>query len=778
MLPQARSRSLLRVNWTATASKLDETVRPKGISLTFASHPGFKLHLQGLERRQSGIELLNARTVEGVMYATVFVPEGKVPLFVRMFESYATEDTKKGAPKNKKLAESITTVRLAALESYWTDAGKFPTNRDLARWWEVWLRDVTNPHDVTDQFRQMAAAAGIEVSSREIRFPERRVLLAKASTEQLTSVSNLFDVLAEIRLAKVLAGTFIEATPREQAQWVEEARTRIQPPPTDAPVVCHLDSGVNRGHPLLEFALPVEAALACDPSWSAADSHPHQHGTGMAGIALYGCLTEVFSSNEPLVLRHGLESVKVYDPAKPHDPDLYGHVTQQSVSIARIAAPERQRVVCLTITTDGRDEGFPSSWSGAIDDLSAGVLDSPRQLVIVSAGNVRPEDRHQYPEQNQVDGVEDPAQAWNAVSVGAFTDKVTIETDGYDEWKPVAQERGVLSPSSRTSIIWADKTWPLKPDVVFEGGNDAIDPSTKRADHVEDLALLTTHISPTGALLTSTGDTSAAAALASRFAATIYARYPHFQPETVRALMIHSARWTDAMEKQFDRKDRLRVYGYGVPDISLALWSTEGCATVIIEDALQPFDREGTAQPKSKDMKLHDLPWPREVLQELEDIEIRMRITLSYFIEPSPGRRGWTRKHRYQSHGLRFDALRPLETADDFLKRLSKAARDEDDDDFAGGTDSRKWQLGDHLRRKGSIHSDVWTGTAAELAASGQVAVFPVTGWWKERPHLGKWNDDARYSLVISLETDAQDVDLYTPIATQIGVPVEIITDV
>ncbi len=36
-------------------------------------------------------------------------------------------------------------------------------------------------------------------------------------------------------------------------------------------------------------------------------------------------------------------------------------------------------------------------------------------------------------------------------------------------------------------------------------------------------------------------------------------------------------------------------------------------------------------------MRLHRLPWPKEVLEQLGGLEVRMRVTLSYFIEPSPG---------------------------------------------------------------------------------------------------------------------------------------------
>jgi hypothetical protein len=70
----------------------------------------------------------------------------------------------------------------------------------------------------------------------------------------------------------------------------------------------------------------------------------------------------------------------------------------------------------------------------------------------------------------------------------------------------------------------------------------------------------------------------------------------------------------------------------------------------------------------------------------------------------------------------------------------------------------------------------VWTGTAVELAARGHIAVFPTIGWWNKRPHLGAWEKPVRYSLIVSIETPESDVDIYTPVANQIGVPVVIET--
>lgn len=747
---------------------------PRGVVLDFCSDPGFKLQLESLEIRRSGIELRNSRTVGDITHGTVFIPEGKVGIFVRKFEAYATENNpRSGKPKNKSLVESISAIRLASLRSFWTDAGNFPETVNSV-WWEVWLRDSVGTQDPSQAFRQRAQAAGVIVSTREIRFPERRVLLTRATVDQLLGIGGLFDLLAELRLAKILPTEFLALPPRDQAEIINEVRPRIQSPPENASAVCHLDTGIDRGHPLIELALSPKHLLAVDPAWRPTDSRGH--GTEMAGLALYGCLTTVLASDGPWVLRHRLESVKILSDTSANDPDLYGELTAQAVSRAEIAAPERlQRVFCLTVTADGRDEGYPSSWSAALDQTCSAATEptAPRRLVVISAGNILPEERHEYPDRCRVEGIEDPGQAWNALTVGASTHLTTIQQETFNDWVAVAPV-GRLSPSSRTSLVWGDKSWPLKPDIVMEGGNSAIDPATGYADHVDDLSLLTTRVSPTGALLTTTGDTSASAALAARYAAIIWSHYPDLWPESVRALLVHSARWTDGMREEFpyaERHNRLRCYGHGIPDLHRALWSVANAATLIIQESLQPFKKEGSAV-KTCDMHLHNLPWPAAVLQDLGEIEVRMRITLSYFIEPSPGRRGWTRKHRYQSHGLRFDVKRPLETNEAFHKRISRAAWDEGEE-VEHGADDRDWELGDRLRRKGSLHSDTWTGTAAKLAGCGAIAVFPVTGWWKERPHLEGWRRTARYSLIVSLETDATDIDLYTPIATQIDVPAE-----
>jgi hypothetical protein len=174
-------------------------------------------------------------------------------------------------------------------------------------------------------------------------------------------------------------------------------------------------------------------------------------------------------------------------------------------------------------------------------------------------------------------------------------------------------------------------------------------------------------------------------------------------------------------------------------------------------------------------MKLHTLPWPAEQLRELGETEVEMRVTLSYFIEPNPGERGWTKKHRYASHGLRFDVKRSLETLQGFRSRINRAVQldDQEQQIEVGDLGGDPWLLG-VIRNRGSIHSDIWKGQAVQLAERDSIGVFPVGGWWKENPQLERWNERVRYALVVSIRATAADVNIYTPVANLIAQQVQI----
>jgi len=199
-----------------------------------------------------------------------------------------------------------------------------------------------------------------------------------------------------------------------------------------------------------------------------------------------------------------------------------------------------------------------------------------------------------------------------------------------------------------------------------------------------------------------------------------------------------------------------------------ALRSGNDALTLVAQSIIHPY-HDG----KTLEMHVHSLPWPREVLQQMGEDEVHLRVTLSYFVEPNPARRGWRAKHRYASHGLRFDVKTGDETLVQFRTRLNKQAATEDGEGPTTHSDTAKWLLGDQVRHRGSLHSDIWIGTAAELAERDVIGVYPVSGWWKEQPARDRSELGARYALIVSIETDTEDVDIWTPVAQQVGIPIE-----
>jgi hypothetical protein len=326
--------------------------------------------------------------------------------------------------------------------------------------------------------------------------------------------------------------------------------------------------------------------------------------------------------------------------------------------------------------------------------------------------------------------------------------------------------------------------WPLKPEIVFEGGNAARSPDGE-ITQPDSLSLLTTNYRTIDRLLTTFGDTSAASALVSRMAATLQSRYREFWPETIRALIVHSASWTEAMLERYgtpqskaDCEELIRRCGFGVPSLERALWSANNRLTLVAQESFQPFDHKRSEKTKAKstilkELQIYELPWPIQQLRELGEVKVELRVTLSYFIEPNPSERGYQYRHRYSSHGFRFDVRGAAESPEDFRKRMNKAAREEGEGSPSTG-DSSGWILGRERRHRGSLHSDIWRGPAVDLANRQHVAVYPVSGWWKERHNLERWRRKARYSLVVSIHAPEIEVDLYTPVRTAIGIPIEI----
>lgn len=712
--------------------------------------------------------------------ATVFIPEKAKDFFSERIKSYRDEDTKKGRPKNEALVACLENIKLSTVRTIFTDDIDLFPEENQTVWWEVWLRK-----DCKDDFLSVAEKLEISTQEHTITFPDREVLLALSNIAKLSQIIINTSTIAELRLAKDNPSVFFEMTPLEQRDWVYEMSERIIPS-TNQIAICLLDYGVNRTHKSIEPALQSSDLLTYNPNWNPTDIHGH--GTNMAAILIYGDLFSALTTSQTIELSHCLESVKIIPDRDENDPKLYGDITKQAIARAEINASNRKRIICMPVTSEiDTNQGIPSSWSSAIDQQCFGE-ENLKRLIIIPVGNIRDNIvPSEYPDRNDLSQAENPSQAWNALVVGAYTDKVNITNQHYSHYQSIAPA-GDLSPRSRTSTLW-EKQWPIKPDVVFEGGNLASDGTTHGWD-VDDLRLLTAHYRPSIRQFDTFGDTSSATAIGGHMSARLCAEYPNYWPETIRALIVHSAEWTPAMLGHLgdtDAKRRkatqqqkssllLRRYGYGVPNLDKAIRSAENDSIVILEDKLQPFEKSKN-RIKTKEMNLHQLPWPKEELEKYAEAEVEMKVTLSYFIEPNPGQRGWQKKHSYVSHGLRFDVKRSQESLKQFKKGVSKSAREEGEK-FKRTPDSG-WFLGQDMMTSGSIHSDTWRGTMAELASRDAICVYPVSGWWRYNTRHERYNETARYALIVSIRVLKDiDINLHTLISNQVRqtVPIEVLS--
>ena len=764
----------------------------EGTYIQLTSAADHDLITKSLEDLRKGIRLLNIKEIpvgenQTQVRATVYVPKGKEKHFIAKIQKYQHEETAKGQPKNAPLINSIEDVSIALLEGLWIDKPQLiPT--ETVKWSEAWLKVNTKENQEQEQIEQFHATLdniGIAYKQNSIIFPERAVLLINANREQLVELILQSDLLAEFRAGQEPAGFWVNESNIEQQAWVDDLLNRIVLIESNIKV-CLLDSGVNNGHQLLQPILDNANTLTVDSAWGTDDHEPRAgHGTLMAGIAGYGQMEQVLVSVNAVPLTHKLCSVKIVPPSnQAHTPrELWGDVTAQGIARAEIQNPNMVLVYCMSVTsTEDVNMGRPSSWSGSVDNLAFGEGENQR-LIIVSAGNIHDEELwRNYPNSNLASSVQNPAQAWNALVAGAYTEKIQVNDPNFQNHTPIAA-KGQLSPFSSTSLVW-ERKWPNKPDIVFEGGNLLVTPDGKNVTIHDDLDLLSTAAKFNQRPFETINATSAAAAQASWFAAKIAYEYPNAWAETIRGLVVHSANWNDAMlaQSQVQQGNRasfrrlLRTFGFGVPDLGRALYSQESALTYIAQETIQPFNfKEGSGTTETNQIHFFNLPWASDLLLHMGETPVKLKITLSYFIEPGAGEIGWKDKYRYQSHGLRFEVNNINESEDVFRKRINIAAR-EKDEDFQGNSGAERWKVGKDNRNNGSIHSDYMEMTAAELSECNHIAVYPVIGWWRERKHLSQVENKTRYSLIISLETPAQDVELYTTVKNMIQVPVEVKT--
>jgi hypothetical protein len=736
----------------------------------------------GFDFPSQEIVVLRSQRGERTEHALVFIPDDAREFLKSRIQAYGADTGNAERPDLERFEriEDVATTDGAALFSP-------PLAEQVPQpvWWEAWVREGAG---FADQVADLARRHGkLEVHHDRLVFPEITVLLVLGTSDNLLKfVSRLPGALLEVRRAVDTIQVFMEERrpdgllPRDH---VEELNLRITPPPEDAPSVCILDSGVARAHPLV--AKGLGGAWAVDEAWGTDDHHRDDgHGTGLATLALYGDLYGPMADQREIRLRHRVESVKYLSPPPSRvSIPSYGAITQAAASLAEINGGTGRRTFCIASSTHLVPSDRPSSWSGAIDQLCAGAMpgergeemtaaQTPKRLVLVAAGNMIGGQQHDV----EAGGcIEDPAQSWNALTIGGYTAKNQIDPFelGTNPFGPTND----VSPFSLHSTSLPTDLTPIKPEVLFEAGNMYLDPTGFCGSHPS-LSLLAGGRAVDQRPLIPFEATSAATAMAGHFSGRLEAELPGLWPETYRALMVHSADWTAPMRKRLigtgaswrdttkeNRQAVIRKQGYGVPDFDRAVSSARNDLTLLAQSEIQPFVVSAAGGAVFNEVHFYDLPWPQETLAELFDRIVTMKVTLSYYIEPNLSGRAATRPDTYRSFGLRFALKKRTETNAQFKQRYGKALQE---GTLPTAREKDYWLLGPNAISAGSLHCDLWRGQAAELAGHDSIVIFPVGGWWKTLVGKKRANDRARYALAISIDAREHEVDLAAEVQARV----------
>lgn len=735
----------------------------KGIYLDVSIDKDYPIPFDQLNASKKGAQLMCVKDSEqenckdGNAEVTIYIPTNHEDWLDGKLNQYESEKTSTGKPKNHSLIDTIDDIATSSAKSLFPRKEEYDSllaNHNYT--FELWI-DETDEEVLSRVFEKLEIMGITYHRGNILHFEQVTILLVDATKEAIDDIPFALDKVEAVKRyynpAEMLEDN------QENRDWSKLIQDdTVVKLDEHSPRVSIIDGGVNNANRLLSQFLPDDRCA------SVVDNRPldykGSHGSGMAGLALYGDLAEEMWQRGHLVVNHDLASIKILSNVD-NKPELYGLLTYEAINKSEELGAT---ISCMAITEDReRNDGTPTSWSAAIDNAlyHDGACD---RMMILSAGNTR--EMEMTPDDYLIhlngSSIQTPCEALNAIVVGAYTEKV-ICRDGYT---PLAASGGI-SPYSRTSMLWRGKN--AKPDIVMEGGNMGFKP-LEGASPMAELSLVTTSEDVTYRPLQDFNATSAASALAAQLAAKIKYVNPELSILSVRALMIHSSSWTDKMLETGTKMQDIMAYcGYGVPNESLALASKDTETTFIFENELVPF-QEGKNGNVFNQMHFYDLPWPKDVLLGMGAEPVEMRVTLSYYIEPSPNHKGNYSKYRYQSAGLAFDVKTANETQDQFIARHNSKRPIDDKSD----NDTKRWTIGQKLREAGTVQSDWFSCTAAELATCNQIGIFPTNGWWKERK-LGNVGNKIKYSLVVSVKT--AETPIYDAIKTVISPQVEIATN-
>jgi hypothetical protein len=549
----------------------------------------------------------------------------------------------------------------------------------------------------------------------------------------------------------------------------------VNSPPEQNCGILVVDSGVQRGHPLIAPALgeaevfPDSAREFITGGSDDGDEKTGGHGTGVSGVAIYGDVSQSVK-NRLFQPTAWLFSARVTDHNNEYDPDSllenqlddaiqyftqnYGNCKIINISLgdSRLAFRDGQKQFRL---------------AAKIDEITY-EFQHKNLVFVISAGNLPYEVgsgeklRANYPNYllDKEARIIEPATSAIALTVGSLSlGSGSLQYTEDAQRNVVARVQGYPSPFTRSGF---GVDGMIKPDVVDFGGDLVVD-GGRVIDNEPGASILTLSKDHDRSMFRAYCGTSFAAPRVANIAAQLFTQFPNATSNLIRALIINSATLPSEIPRVFQAKNgedkkqlqkQLQIYGYGQPDLSRAKYSAENYVVLLEDDVQIPV---GSFQ-------IFEIPPLSE-----EHLETQGTRTLSITLAFDPPTRP-TRGDSYLGVTMEFNLFKNIDK-ESIISAFVKASQETSTEDFTKVTleDLRKQHRGQ------GITVDLFPGSQLRnkgCLQKGQVKISSRAKGFDQQPLYlvlscaRKWAkqgeiDTQRYALVVSINHSNPEVDLY-----------------
>lgn len=540
----------------------------------------------------------------------------------------------------------------------------------------------------------------------------------------------------------------------------------ISPPPTDAPTVCIIDSGVTAGNPFLSPAVKEHLLKSFLKGAPNDPSDQFGHGSGVASLAAYDVLNIApggqnqakvwIASARILTAENQLENEGMFSKLLK---EVVEHFAPLGIKIFNLSVNDRRQ----SWNKDSKRTYAKSSWvARTIDQLSR----EHDVVFVVSTGNILSNDiRHFYRDgkefpQYLCEGdacILDPGQAALALTVGSIAP--STQAEGSPHARAIAL-RDEASPFTRCGPgIRKD----IKPEVVDYGGNLLIEEQGPIVRPNRGLSLFVASNQLTPAISFDAGTSLAAPRVAHKMALVLKDLQDlGIQPSAslLKAFVVNSSKspTVDEEHKQLIGNAHWHnVAGHGVADDVRATLCDPYSVVLYYQGELL----------RNKICFL-DIPVPAKLHETARTAAKRLTVTVVYAPEVQPKGLG-----QYLGTGLEWRMYRGNVSQEDIIASMSapdEEAAPEDVVEENEDLNELKFDLGVTRRSRGTIQHAVSTWHVHKPEYSEHAYTLAITAnekWQRKNP------PPVKFAVVVRLEEAGQSTEIYSLVQAAVNVEVQ-----